>query len=164
MRIGQGIAAVATTTFLMAAVNSPRMTDCIFCAIANGELPSHTIYEDDTILAFLDANPLVDGHTLVIPKRHHETTDDMPASVGAELGRVVTTLAPAVEAAVDADASTIGVNNGPAAGQEIDHIHAHIIPRHEGDGGQPIHGVVGTQTEADDEELERIADAISGAR
>lgn len=112
-------------------------------------------------MAFLDARPLVDGHTLIIPKTHYETTDDMPEAVGAGLGRAMTQVTPAVEAALDADATTIGVNNGPAAGQEIDHVHVHIIPRFEEDDGHAIHGVVGTPTEADDDALSTMAETIA---
>ncbi len=136
------------------------MSECIFCQIAHGELPSHTVYEDDAVMAFLDANPLVEGHTLVIPKTHYETTAEMPEAVGAGIGRAVTQIAPAVETAVGADATSIGINNGQAAGQEIDHIHVHIIPRFEDDGGQPIHGLVGSPTDADEETLATTAEAI----
>lgn len=137
------------------------MSECIFCQIAAGELPSHTVYEDDRVVAFLDANPLVEGHTLVVPREHYETTSDMPPEVGAALGDAVTRLAPAVEAAVDADGSTIGINNGAAAGQEIDHLHTHIVPRRTTDGGGAIHSVVGRPTEAEDTHLETVADAVT---
>lgn len=136
------------------------MSDCIFCQIAAGEIPSHTVYEDDTVCAFLDANPLVEGHTLVIPRDHYETTAELPADVGGALGRAVTRLAPAVETAVDAAASTIGINNGPEAGQEIDHLHVHIVPRTATDRGGAIHSVVGQPTPAEDDELTTVADAI----
>lgn len=134
--------------------------DCIFCAIVAGEIDSHTVYEDDAVMAFLDANPLVEGHTLIIPKDHHPTTEGMPASVGAAIGRTIAQLTPAIEAAVDADASTVGINNGPAAGQEIEHCHAHIVPRYEDDGGGMIHSIVGSPTEGDHEELAALAGDI----
>ena len=139
------------------------MSDCIFCQIAAGELPSHTVYEDETVFAFLDANPLVEGHTLVIPRAHYGTTTELPGDVGAALGRAVTQLAPAVEAAVDADASTIGINNGPAAGQEIEHLHAHIVPRTRTDGGGAVHSIVGQPTAADDDQLATVAESIAAA-
>lgn len=139
------------------------MSDCIFCQIAAGDIPSHTVYEDDTVTAFLDANPLIEGHTLVIPREHYQTTTELPADIGAALGRAVTRIAPAVEAAVGADASTVGVNNGPAAGQEIEHIHAHVVPRTGDDGGGAIHSIVGHPSAADDDELASVAADIETA-
>lgn len=140
-------------------------SDCIFCRIVDGEIPSHTVYEDDAVMAFLDANPLARGHTLIIPKAHHPTTDGLPEAVGAAIGRSIARLTPAVERAVDADASTIGINNGEAAGQEVDHMHAHVIPRTEGDGGGTIHSVMGASmgdgTAADDDDLAEIAEDIA---
>ncbi len=91
------------------------------------------------MLAFLDANPLSPGHTLVIPKAHHERLNDTPADVASAVMSTLHELVPAVESAVDAPASTVAINNGPAAGQEVDHVHVHIVPRFEGDGGSPIH-------------------------
>ena len=134
--------------------------DCIFCQIIDGEIPVHDIYENDDVLAFLDANPLAEGHTLVIPKEHHETTDSLSEDLGGVLGRTVTRLSPAVESAVGAEASTIGVNNGEAAGQTVPHLHVHIVPRNEGDGGGTIHSIVGGQTTADDDELAAVANDI----
>jgi histidine triad (HIT) family protein len=137
--------------------------DCIFCAIVDGEIPSRTVYEDDAVIAFLDANPLAPGHTLVVPKTHHERVNDAPADVAAVLFRAVHELAPRVEAAVDADATTIGVNDGEAAGQEVPHVHVHLVPRFEGDGGGPIHAVAGSRPDLSDAELDEIADGIAAA-
>ncbi len=95
------------------------MDDCIFCQIVAGDIPSRTVYEDDDVLAFLDANPLAPGHTLVIPKAHHERLNDLPADVGSAVFAAVHELTPAVEDAVDASASTVAFNNGEAAGQEV---------------------------------------------
>ncbi|ELZ70104.1 histidine triad protein, partial [Haloferax volcanii DSM 14919] len=113
-------------------------------------------------LAFLDANPLAPGHTLVVPKEHHARLDEVPADAAADLFAAVNDLVPRVEAAVDADATNVGINNGPAAGQEVDHVHVHIVPRFEGDGGSPIHAVAGERPDLSDEELADIEAAISG--
>ena len=137
--------------------------DCIFCSIVDGEIPSRTVYEDDTVFAFLDVNPLAAGHTLVIPKAHHERLNDVPDDVASDLYAALHDLVPAVEAAVDAPASTVAFNNGEAAGQEVPHVHAHIVPRTEGDGGGPIHSMFGTHPELSEEELDDIAAAISSA-
>jgi len=136
------------------------MDDCIFCQIVDGEIPSRTVHEDDDVLAFLDANPLAPGHTLVIPKSHHESLNDLPADVGSEVFAAVHALTPAAEAAVDAPASTVAFNNGEAAGQEVPHVHAHIVPRFEADGGRPIHALVSDRPDLSDDELDDIAAAM----
>ena len=139
----------------------PTDEDCIFCRIVAGEIPSRTVHETENVLAFLDANPLAPGHTLVIPKAHHETLADTPEELASEVFSVLYDLTPIVEEAVDADASNVAFNNGEAAGQEIPHLHGHVIPRFEDDGGNPIHAIVGSRPDLSDDELEDIAERIS---
>lgn len=134
--------------------------DCIFCQIIDGDIPSRTVYEDEDVFAFLDVNPLARGHTLVIPKAHHERVTDLPPEAGSSLFTTIYELAGPIEAAVDADGSTIGINNGTAAGQEVPHVHGHIVPRFEDDGGGSIHGVFTDTATLDDEELDTIAAVI----
>jgi histidine triad (HIT) family protein len=136
------------------------MDDCIFCQIVAGDIPSHTVYEDDDVLAFLDANPLAPGHTLLIPKDHHETLEDLPPDTGSMLFTALHNLTPTVEAAVDAPASTVAFNNGEVAGQEVPHVHAHVVPRFEDDGGRPIHALVSDRPDLSDDELDDIAAKI----
>jgi histidine triad (HIT) family protein len=126
-----------------------------------GDIPSRTVYEDDDVVAFLDANPLAPGHTLVIPRDHYETLSDLPDDDGAAVFDALHRLTPAVEDAVDADASNVAFNNGEAAGQEVPHVHGHVIPRFEDDGGNPIHAIVGSRPDLSDDELDDIADDIS---
>lgn len=135
--------------------------DCIFCRIVDGEIPARVVRETDTTLAFLDANPLARGHTLVIPKDHHRRVQDMPEEVADDVFSEVYELAGRVEAAVDADAATIAVNNGEAAGQEVPHVHGHLVPRFEGDGGRPIHAITGERPDLSDDELDEITERIS---
>ncbi|NHN41780.1 HIT family protein [Halorubellus sp. JP-L1] len=137
--------------------------DCIFCQIVAGDIPSRSVYEDDDAFAFLDANPMAPGHTLVVPKEHHETLADLPEDAGAAVFAALHRLTPVVEDAVDADASTVAFNNGEAAGQEVGHVHGHIIPRFDGDGGGPVHAVAGARPDLDDDELDAIADRIANA-
>ncbi|MEF8882053.1 MAG: HIT family protein [Halapricum sp.] len=134
--------------------------DCIFCRIADGDIPSRTVYEDDAVMAFLDANPLTEGHTLVVPKDHYERLDDVPGDVAPDLYAALHEVVPAVEDAVDAPASTVAFNNGEAAGQEVPHVHAHVVPRSEGDGAGPIHALFGSRPDLDDAALDDIAAAI----
>lgn len=115
---------------------TPRPHDpaCIFCRIAAGSIPSHKIYENDTIFAFLDIGPIVTGHTLIIPKAHYATLMDTPPDIAAALSRHLPALSRAVLAATGTQACHILVNNGAEASQSVRHLHYHILPRHEGDG------------------------------
>lgn len=107
--------------------------DCIFCAIAAGEIPSFKVYEDDLVLAYLDINPFTKGHTLVIPKAHStgllDTDDEVLAAVVARVKKVAAHL----KAALPCDGFNILQNNGEAAGQTVRHLHFHIIPRYAGE-------------------------------
>ncbi len=132
----------------------------IFSQIVDGDIPARVVHEDETTFAFLDANPLAPGHTLVIPKAEHGRLNDIPVEEAADLYATIHRLIPAVEAAVDADATTVAFNNGEAAGQEVPHVHCHIVPRFEGDGGGPIHAIAGETPDLADDELDDIADAI----
>jgi len=110
------------------------MDDCVFCKMVAGSIPVARVYEDEAVLAFLDIRPISDGHTLVIPKQHcasiHECDVDVLAQVATRLGKV----ARAVAAAVGADGYNLLNNCGAAAGQVVEHLHFHIIPRTAGDG------------------------------
>lgn len=117
-------------------INS-KSSDCIFCKIVNKEIPSTCVFEDEYSYAFLDINPINDGHTLLIPKEHYENIHDIPDELLAKLAVHVKTLSGAIETAVDADGINIGMNNGSAAWQIVFHAHIHIIPRLEGDGFEP---------------------------
>ncbi|MFC4989244.1 HIT family protein [Saliphagus infecundisoli] len=132
----------------------------IFGQIVSGDIPARVVYEDETTLAFLDANPLAPGHTLVIPKEEYERLNHVPDDVASDLYATLHRVVPAVEEAVDADATTVAFNNGEAAGQEVPHVHGHVIPRFEGDGGGPIHAVAGDPPDLSDEELDKIAGDI----
>lgn len=136
---------------------------CIFCRIVDGDLPSRTVYETDAALAFLDANPLVRGHTLVVPRTHHETVGDLSPEAAGALFEAVSAVTPRVESAVHADGTTVAVNNGEAAGQEVPHVHVHVVPRFEDDGHGPIHRLFPGRPSLADEELDAIAAAIRGA-
>ncbi|ELY98122.1 HIT family protein [Natrialba asiatica] len=129
----------------------------IFTQIIEGEIPARIVYEDGTTVAFLDANPLAPGHTLVVPRDEFERLDDVPADVATDLYETIHRMVPAVEDAVDADATTVAFNNGEAAGQEVPHVHCHIVPRFEGDGGGPIHAIAGDRPDLADDELDDIA-------
>lgn len=134
---------------------------CVFCQIVNGERPSRTIYSTDTTHAFLDANPLAPGHTLVIPTDHYERLNDLPPDTAKALMQTIHHITPAIETATDAPATTIAINNGTTAGQEIPHTHWHIIPRTTTDHAGPIHGLFQDPPTLTNTELDAIHDAIT---
>lgn len=107
------------------------MTDCIFCKIIGGEIPSHKVYEDENTVAFLDTNPTSKGHTLVVPKKHVETI--YQASEMSYMWKTLVKASQAVEEAFDPEGLNISQNNGEAAGQEVMHMHFHVTPRYTGD-------------------------------
>lgn len=111
-----------------------RDEHCVFCKIVAGQIPCHKIYEDDRVLSFLDIGPLSRGHTLVIPKAHYVTLDQVPGELVGACAAVLPRLGGAVCGAVGAGAWNVLQNNGRVAGQQVDHVHFHIIPRVEGDG------------------------------
>lgn len=110
------------------------MTDCLFCKIVRGELPSYTVYENERTLAFLDIHPTNPGHTLVIPKQHTKNIFEISQGDWAALSETVRMLAGKIESAVGADGINIMMNNREHGGQIIHHAHVHIIPRFKNDG------------------------------
>lgn len=108
--------------------------DCIFCKIVTGQIPALRVYEDNNCLAFLDIGPLAEGHTLVIPKEHFATLTAMPGDQVAALTCQFPRLAKAVMETVSAQGCNILVSQGKVAGQEVPHVHWHIIPRVASDG------------------------------
>ena len=128
--------------------------NCVFCAIAAGEIPSFKVYEDDLVLAYLDINPFTKGHTLVIPKEHSAGLLDTDEKTLAEVIARVKKVAAHLKAALPCDGFNILQNNGEAAGQTVMHLHFHIVPRY---GNEPI--VFESHT-GDMEALKALADRI----
>jgi len=108
--------------------------DCIFCRMVAGQIPVTKVYEDEIVLAFLDIGPISDGHTLVIPKQHFERLHDCPPELLGQVALRLGRIAGAVAAAMNGDGYNLLCNNGRAAGQLIEHLHFHIVPRNVGDG------------------------------
>ena len=107
------------------------MSDCVFCEIIDGGVSSHVVYEDERVIAFLDANPASRGHTLVVPKQHVE---DIHGARGMEyLWDVLVAVSDAVDESLDPAGINIAQNNGVAAGQEVFHLHFHVTPIYDGD-------------------------------
>jgi histidine triad (HIT) family protein len=107
-------------------------SDCLFCDIVNGRRPSHRVFEDDDVVAFLDARPLFPGHTLVVPREHHETLTDLPAEAVGPLFTRVRDITAAVESAMGSAGSFVAANN--RVSQSVPHFHVHVVPRNRKDG------------------------------
>lgn len=105
--------------------------ECVFCKIIEGEIPAYKVYEDENVLAFLDANPVSKGHTLVVPKKHVEDihgTEDM-----IYMWEAIVKVTDAIDEALEPEGFNIDQNNGEVAGQEVFHMHFHVTPRYTGD-------------------------------
>jgi histidine triad (HIT) family protein len=107
---------------------------CVFCKILAGSIPSARVLETDEVVAFLDIGPLTPGHTLVVPKAHHPNLPAMPDDVAAAVGAVLPRICRAVKAATGAEGLNVLVNTGAVAGQSVEHVHWHVIPRRFDDG------------------------------
>ncbi len=108
--------------------------ECIFCQIVDGRIPCTKLFENDQVLAFLDINPWSEGHSLLVPKVHCSLLDQCSSSIVSAVAQHIGPLARAIVGAVGADGYNVLNNNGRSAGQLIDHVHFHIIPRNSGDG------------------------------
>lgn len=111
------------------------METCPFCRIREGVLPAHLLYRDEEVLAFLDIAPLTPGHTLVIPRRHAASLIECPPGTVAALFAAAVRIARAIQQGLGAAGFNLGLNDGRAAGQEVPHVHVHVVPRYGGEGG-----------------------------
>ncbi len=132
--------------------------DCLFCKIVKGEIPTLKVYENSSVLAFLDVNPCSLGHTIIVPKKHYQKIEDIPEEETNALFSVITKLVKVIPETVGTTDCNVGLNNGKLAGQEVPHVHFHIIPRFEGDKGSSIQGLV--RMEVDKQKLPELAEKI----
>jgi histidine triad (HIT) family protein len=136
------------------------MSSCIFCRIVAGEIPAEVVAREPEVVAFLDVQPLADGHVLVVPRAHAATVEDLSAAQVDALFRTTVRLARPVRDALDAAGTTIGINNGEATGQTIPHVHVHIVPRWEDDGAGSVHTIFPRRTKR---KLAEVGAAIRAA-
>ena len=108
--------------------------NCIFCKIANGEIPSATLYEDDQFRVILDLNPAAKGHALVLPKDHYANLFEIPEEVLGKAAGVAKKVGTRLYEGLHADGFNLVQNNGEKAGQTVFHFHTHLIPRYKDDG------------------------------
>jgi len=107
--------------------------NCVFCKIASAQIPSSIVFEDESTVAFLDVNPLADGHLLVIPREHYGRFYEMPANICSKLVAVLPSLGRALLDVSGADGYNVLLNDGSVAGQVVAHVHFHLIPRRAND-------------------------------
>ena len=132
--------------------------DCIFCKISQGEIPTKIITETQHTIAFLDAFPLTKGHTLIIPKKHHEKIQNMSSTENSDLFSTVHKVISKVDTLTGA--TLVAIHNGRKAGQEIPHVHVHLVPRSENDSGGPIHCLFDSTLNISDSELNSIYEKL----
>jgi len=112
----------------------PRDPQCIFCKIVAAEIPASVVYEDQSILAFLDVGPLAEGHLLVVPRGHYSSFRDLPSQLAGELAAQLPRLTRTLLEVTAASGLNVLCNDGAVAGQVVQHVHVHLIPRRENDG------------------------------
>ncbi|HIU78218.1 MAG TPA: HIT family protein [Candidatus Avilachnospira avicola] len=134
-----------------------KKDDCIFCRIANGEIGSNTVYEDEDFRVILDLNPGSKGHMLILPKEHFDDLFELSDEYAQKLMLVAKKVGLAARKALCADGINLVQNNGEAAGQTVKHFHMHVIPRYEGDDKGMVNW---TPHDSDPEEQKRIEEAI----
>jgi histidine triad (HIT) family protein len=135
--------------------------NCVFCKIIAGKIPARVIIENEKAMAVLDAFPLAAGHTLVVPKLHYAKVQEMSEQDAMAVFEIMWKLASAVEVGSQVNASTIAIHNGPDAGQEIPHVHAHIVPRRTGDGAGAIHSMFKIKPKLSPQEMDSLRDRIA---
>ena len=132
--------------------------NCIFCKIANGEIPSKTIYEDDDFRVILDLGPATKGHALILPKEHSANLFELPEETAGKAMKLAKKLGEQMVTNLKADGLNIVQDNGETAGQTVKHFHLHLIPRYKDDG----QNILWKPGEVSAEELELIKEQIKG--
>ena len=133
-----------------------KKDDCIFCKLANGQIPTNTVYEDEDFRAILDMGPATKGHTLIIPKEHADNLYELPDDTAGKAMKLAKKLGERMVERLEADGLNIVQNNGETAGQTVMHFHIHVIPRYK-DDGQKIGWKPGSSSK---EELESLCNKL----
>lgn len=133
-------------------------TNCIFCKIANGEIPSKTLYEDEDFRVILDLGPASKGHALILPKEHYADLYELPEETAGEVMKLAKKMATQMTQRLGCEGFNLVQNNGELAGQTVFHFHMHLIPRYRDDGQK----IGWKPQEATQEELETIRAQITG--
>ena len=136
-----------------------KKDDCIFCKIANGEIPANALYDDDLVKVIFDLSPASEGHVLILPKSHYDDVYSLDDDTAAHIFKVAVKIANAMKKSLNIDGLNIVQNNGEAAGQTVFHFHMHIIPRYTDDTVN-IKWVPGKISE---DEIEKLKNKIGAA-
>ena len=132
--------------------------DCIFCKIANGEIPAKILTQTENSIAFMDAFPLTEGHSLVIPKKHYQKIQDIPQDENTDLFETVRKVISKVDSLTNA--TLVAVHNGKESGQEIPHVHVHLIPRRSDDSAGPVHSMFKPMEKMSEEKTNEIYEKL----
>ncbi|MGH9954830.1 MAG: HIT family protein [Nitrososphaeraceae archaeon] len=135
--------------------------NCVFCKIIAGDISAKVIMQNEKAMALLDAFPLAPGHTLVIPKSHYAKVQQMSEQDAMAVFEIVWKLAGAVETGSQVNASTIAIHNGNEAGQEVPHVHVHIVPRKIDDGAGAIHSMFKVKPKLSPQEMDSLCERIA---
>ncbi len=133
--------------------------NCIFCKLANGDIPTTTLYEDDTFRVIFDANPATDGHVLILPKEHYANLTELPDDIAKGVMPLAGKIGKAMISGLSAKGFNVIQNNGEAAGQTVHHFHTHIIPRY----GNENEMVLWKPTEASSEKITETCEKLKKA-
>ena len=128
--------------------------ECIFCKIASKEIPAKILIETELCVGFLDAFPLAKGHALIIPKNHYEKIQDLPADVNNEIFSTVHKLISRIDSLTGA--TLVAIHNGKDSGQEIPHVHVHLIPRSKDDSAGAVHSMFSKTSELSESEIDEL--------
>ena len=132
--------------------------DCIFCKIVSGDIATKVIAQTEYSIAFLDAFPLTKGHTLIIPKHHHEKIQNLSPEENSDLFSTMHKVISKVDKLTGA--TLVAIHNGREAGQEIPHVHIHLVPRSANDSGGPIHCLFDSTLNVSDTETNEIYEKL----
>jgi len=132
--------------------------DCIFCKIVRGEIPAKIIENTNKSLAFMDAFPLAKGHSLVIPKNHYEKMQEIPPEENAELFETVRKVLSKIDKLTNS--TLVALHNGKDSGQEIPHVHIHLIPRSKEDSAGPVHSMFKNRPKLSDKEFNELFEKL----
>ena len=135
--------------------------NCVFCKIIAGDISAKVIMQNERAMALLDAFPLAPGHTLVIPKSHYAKVQQMSEQDAMAVFEIIWKLAGAVETGSQVNASTIAIHNGNEAGQEVPHVHVHIVPRKIDDGAGAIHSMFKVKPKLSPQEMDSLCERIA---
>ena len=135
--------------------------DCIFCKIAKKEIPAKIVTETEKSIAFLDTFPLSRGHTLIIPKHHYEKVQDVTVDDNTDLFETLHKVISKVDKITGS--TLMAIHNGKGSGQEIPHVHVHLIPRQPDDLAGPVHSMFKNRPKLSDDELDKLCTEIKNS-